>query len=399
MTHAGLSKNFFDMFKETSVAYIFDVIGIIAGFIVAYQLGVFEKAPWAIALYPAILSAKGIINGLLSSRLSTALHLGTVKPQFRGNPKGFYKIFEAVIVLTLILSAAVSLFAFLFGTFFWGITAADFLSIFLVIISTMALGLLITLVTIQVTFVAFKKGLDPDTTVYPLMSTISNILITLCFVGVLNLFFFGEIGEFLITALGLIHVILTLILVPKNWKVPEFTRTIKESILTLILVAFIVNITGTVLKHVGSIAQNPKVIFTLYPPLIDIVGDTGLIVGSTATTKLALGLLKPSFSSLKNHLKNVFSAWSSSLVMFAILAALALVLNGVFSFTSYANLALILVISNVVSTTAIVLVTFFVSLITFRRGLDPDSFVIPLMTAIADSIATAALLIALFLMV
>ena len=399
MTHAGLSKNFFGMFKETSIAYLFDLGGVLAGFIVAYQLGVFEKAPWAIALYPAILSAKGIINGLLSSRLSTALHLGTVKPQFRGNPKGFYKIFEAVIVLTLILSAAVSLFAFLFGSLFWGITLADFSSIFLVIISTMTLGLLITLITIQVTFVAFKKGLDPDTTVYPLMSTISNILITLCFVGVLNLFFFGEIGELLITAFGLIHVILTLILVPKNWKVPEFTRTIKESILTLIIVAFIVNITGTVLKHVGSIAQNPKVIFTLYPPLIDIVGDTGLIVGSTATTKLALGLLKPSFSSLKNHLKNVFSAWSSSLVMFSILAALALVLNGVFSFTSYANLAVILVISNLISTVAIVLVTFFVSLITFRRGLDPDSFVIPLMTAIADSIATAAVLVALLLMV
>jgi mgtE-like transporter len=398
MAHAGLSKNFLRMFKETSIAYLFDMGGILAGFLIAYEIGIFDKAPWAIAIYPAILSSKGIINGLFSSRLSAALHLGTVKPQFLKNQKNLYKIFEAVIVLTLILSAAVSLFALLFGMAFWGINLTEFSSILLVIIATMAAGLLVTLVTMQVTFVSFKKGLDPDTTTYPLMSTISNILITLCFIGVLNLFFFGAAGQWVIASFGVIHVCLALAFIPRNLRVTEFTRTIKESILPLVLVAFLVNITGTVLKSVNSIATNPKTLLTLYPPLIDIVGDVGLIVGSTATTKLALGLLRPTFSSIKNHLRNISSAWFASIVMFVILAALALVFNGLFSVTSFSNLALVLLVTNAVSVLAIVMVTFFVSLITFRRGLDPDSFVVPLLTAIADSIATGALLLALFIL-
>jgi cation transporter-like permease len=89
LAHAGLSNNFLGMFKETSKAFLFDMGGVLAGFLIAYELGIFSLAPWAIAIYPAVLSSKGIINGLFSSRLSAALHLGTVKPQFLKNQKEF----------------------------------------------------------------------------------------------------------------------------------------------------------------------------------------------------------------------------------------------------------------------------------------------------------------------
>jgi uncharacterized integral membrane protein len=79
---------------------------------------------------------------------------------------------------------------------------------------------------------------------------------------VLNLFFFGTIGQWIIAAIGLIHVLLVMVFIPQNLRVSEFTRTIKESILPLVLVAFLVNITGTVLKTLNSIAANPKLILT-----------------------------------------------------------------------------------------------------------------------------------------
>ena len=60
------------MFKETSLAYFFDIAGLIAGFLIAYQLNVFRLSPWALALYPALISTR-VINGLLSGRLSTGL--------------------------------------------------------------------------------------------------------------------------------------------------------------------------------------------------------------------------------------------------------------------------------------------------------------------------------------
>ena len=70
----------FKIFKEVLAAYAFDIFGIIAGAIIFFWLDVFSISPWSVAVYPAILSARGIIGGLFSGRLSTALHLGTIFP-------------------------------------------------------------------------------------------------------------------------------------------------------------------------------------------------------------------------------------------------------------------------------------------------------------------------------
>ena len=117
----GLSKNFLGIFKETTLAYFFDIFGLLAGFLIAYQLDVFTRTPWALALYPTLISIR-IISGLLSGRLSTALHLGTIYPRFFGNTKTFYKLIDAIIVLTLVTSLTVSVISLLFGYLFWGIT-------------------------------------------------------------------------------------------------------------------------------------------------------------------------------------------------------------------------------------------------------------------------------------
>jgi mgtE-like transporter len=384
------------MFKETSLACLFDVGGLFAGFMIASQLGVFQRSPWAIALYPAIVSVKGVISGLLSGRLSTALHLGTVYPKFSGNTKSFYKLIEAMVVLTLATSATISVISILFGTMFWGITIADFSAILTVIVATMSLGLFITLITIKVAFISFKRSLDSDTIVYPAVSTVANIIITFFYIGVLNLYFLGSLGKWAIILFGLINVFLVLIILHRNIREVEFVKTLKESMPTMLLVAFMVNIAGTFLVGINNLAYWRKEIYTVYPAMIDMMGDIGLIVGSTATTKLALGVLNPSFSSIKNHAKNIFSAWITSLALFTVLGFLSLAINGV-SFQGISNLLLILAISNIIAFIVTVILSYEISILTFKGGLDPDNFVIPIESALADSITTIALFAALLL--
>ena len=397
MSHAGISKSFWGMLKETSLAYFFDIGGLFAGFMVASQLGVFRLSPWAIALYPAIVSAKGVIGGLLSGRLSTALHLGTVHPRFFGNTKSFYKLFEAVIVITLATSGAICTISLVFGHLFWGITLADFPAILSVVVATMTIGLFLSLITIKVAFISFQKGLDPDIVVYPVMSTIADIFITLCYIAVLNLFFFSDLGKWAIVIIGLTLVFLVFYILPKNMHEVEFTRTLKESMATLVFVAFMVNVTGTVLKGIDNFVGGRKEVYTVYPALIDMIGDVGSVVGSTATTKLALGLLTPSFSSMRNHAKNIFSAWTASIIMFVVLAVLSLSIHGLFSFASFSRLISILLIANVIAVAAIVILSYAISILTFKRGLDPDNFVIPIESSFADSATSLALLVALLL--
>jgi mgtE-like transporter len=398
VTHTDNSKGTFEAFKETLFAYTFDLGGLIAGFIIASQLGIFQLSPWAIAIYPAILSAKGVIGGLLSGRMGTALHLGTMYPRFFRNTKSFYKLIEALIVLTMATSAVMSLVSLVFGSIFWGATFADFFDILSVIVATMALGLILSLLTIKVAFVSFKRGLDPDIMVYPVMSTVADIFITICYLLVLNLFFiFSYVGKYLTIIIGLAYLILVLYIFPKNVGDQTFMKTLKESLFTIMFVAVIVNITGTFLKNISALVENRREIYMVYPALIDTVGDVGSVIGSTATTKLALGLLTPTFSSIRNHARNILSAWAASIVLFAVLAVLSPLMSNTFSLSTVSNLISILLIANFIAITIIVLMSYAISILTFKKGLDPDNFVIPIESSSADSVMSLALLITLFL--
>lgn len=393
------SKLFLKTTKETLVAFFFDIFGLFAGFIVASQLNIFQLSPWAIAVYPTIVSAKGVTGGLLCGRLSTALHLGTINPKFSGNTKAFYRLLHSMVIITLVASVSTSLVSMVFGSLFWAITPASYLEILTVVVATMALGLIITLITTKVSFVSFKKGLDPDVIVYPIMSTTADIIITLFYIATLGIFFLqGFIGKCTIAIISLIIVVYGLYILRRRFHEEDFKKTVKESLITLFFVAFIVNITGTVLKRISIIVENRREIYTVYPALIDLVGDVGSVVGSTSTTKLALGLLKPSFRSMKNHAMPIFAAWTSSIIIFVLLSTLSLSMNAMLTLQSFLGFTFLLLTANIIAVATIILTSYAISILTFQKGLDPDNFVIPIESSFADSLTSIALLISLFLL-
>ena len=392
-------EKFFGTLKQSLMAYVFNLCGVLAGTVVAFQLGLFSMAPWVIAVYPGIISARGVIGGLLSGRLGTGLHIGTVRPRFFGNTKSFYLLFKAVVVLTLETSVAMSLVAVIFGIFFWGAKLTDLFATLGVITATMALALVIVSpLTLVVSFISFKRGLDPDIILYPVESTISDVLITLCYVLILSLFFLvGSFGTFIIILLCLILAVSSCYLLYRNWREREFVRTLKESFLTLMFVAFIVNVTGSVLGKISEVVGARREVYTVYPALIDTTGDVGAVIGSTATTKLALGTLKPSLSAAVNHLNEIIGAWTASIIMFIIYSILSLLIQGILISDVFIKFTALLLTANVLAVSFIVAISWAVSIITFQHGLDPDNFVIPIESSMADSMMTISLFIALAL--
>ncbi len=397
-------RRFAETFKESLMALAFNLFGIVAGTIVALNLGLFESqfAPWAVAIYPAIISVRGVIAGLLSGHLSTGLHVGTVQPRFFGNTRNFYALIHAIVVLTLETSALMSVVAVLFGSFLWGATVADFFNVLGVVLATMCLSLVvITPLTVIVSFLSFRHGLDPDIILYPVESTVSDILVTLCYFLVLSLFIsYSFAGRYLIALLGLALLLTVAYVLPKSVREAEFVKTIKESILTLVFVAFIVNVTGSILGKIRErleIAGGRREIYTVYPALIDTTGDVGAVVGSTATTKLALGTLKSSFSAVRNHAMEISSAWTASLILFAAYSFLSSVIQGVSTLSAFLRFTALLLTTNLMAAASIIIVAYVVAVLTFKKGLDPDNFVIPIESSLADSATTVSLLIALSL--
>jgi len=396
---AGFKHEFTSALRQSLMAYAFNIFGIVAGTIVAYFLGIFQSIPWAFIIYPPILSARGVVGGLFCGRLSTGLHIGTVQPRFSKNTRSFYLLLYATVVLTFEASILMGLIAAALFTVSRSSLTLEFFSIMIVVTSTMALSLvLVSPLAIVASFLSFKHGLNPDIVLYPVESTIADLLITLLYVGVLNVYASNGLeGRYILASISLTLLFCTIYYTIRNLREREFVKTLKESLLTIILVSIIINIAGSTFGKISEVVEERREIYTVYPALIDTIGDVGSVVGSTATTKLALGILKPSFSSIKHHFLEVSSAWTASLIMYCVYSILSLIVQGIFTLPNFLSFTALLLIANTIAASCIILVSYSVAILTYQKGFDPDNFEIPIESSLADSLTSIALLISLFI--
>jgi len=388
---------------QSLLSFSFGIGGLLTGTLLVLYFDVFSirEAPWALILFPGILSVRGAIGGIFSGHLSTGLHLGTVRASYTKNTKNFRILLRGVITLALISGITVGIGTSIFGVFLWRATVLDFIKLLAVILATMALSVVfISPMTIAFSVLSFRRGLDPDVIVYPMISTVADIIDTACYIFSLKVFFtLNPFGYYLIGIMDLIFLSVVVYLLVKNVREEKFAKMIKEFLLTLLFVTFIVNVTGSFLDKISAHMRNGTQIYVVYPALITTIGGVGAIIGSTATTKLALGAIKPSFSSIRQHLNEIGGSWIASIAMFTIYSIASSFTSETTTLSNSLKFATQLLTTNILAVSAMVVIAYAVAISTYRRGLDPDNFVIPIESSLADSITTLSLLIALTIVV
>jgi mgtE-like transporter len=388
---------------QSLLSFSFDLGGLLTGALLVLYFDVLSinEAPWALFLFPGILSIRGAVGGLFSGHLGTGLHLGTIKASFTKNTKDFNLLLRVVVTLALVSGVSVGTGTWIFGVFLWKATIIDFVQLLAVTTATMALSVVfVSPLTIGFSVLSFRRGLDPDIIVYPVTSTMSDIINTICYVLSLSLFFmFEPFGRYLIWILDIIFIFFVIYILIKNLNETKFAETIKEFLLTLVFVTIIVNITGSFLTKISGVTGAMKAIIAVYPAVITTVGGVGSIIGSTATTKLALGITTPSFSSIKQHISEIGGAWVASIVMFSIYSMLSSFISGVSTAGDLLKFVSQLLITNILAVSIMIVIAYAVAIFTFRRGWNPDNFVIPIESSLADTVTTAAILVALALIV
>ena len=164
---------------------------IAVGFLLGTVEDIFIILPGLIVLIPPLMSIRGAIGGAFSARLSTALHLGTVKPQVRNNTSNFKKSFLSAIILTAILPIWIGGLAYLVAFFFTPEILNNWNALlgFILIaeLSGLLSGFLQALITIFLSIVTYRRGLDPDVTVSPILYTTGDL------VGVISLVFITQL--------------------------------------------------------------------------------------------------------------------------------------------------------------------------------------------------------------
>jgi mgtE-like transporter len=382
------------VFSQSLLALMFNIGGLVSGRLAVILAPVFTASPWILALFPLVLTVRGGTSGILSGKIGTMLHTGELKPQFRGNTRALGILIKATFVVTFSATLGMGFLAFLIQLIFCQVSFQT-LSIFVVLpVLTSTISVLIAIpLTLFVAIKTYQSGIDPDILVYPIMSTTNDLIVSIIYLLLVALIL---TSSSFVLLYGVIIIFLALILmyiIINTYRNLLFSKTLKEGVF-IILISSSFGITNGVIltSYRTEIKQIPSVL-VLYPALIATLGDIGSILGSMETTKLALGYISSFTHVLRDVFVDLISIEAAAFIVHTIFAFVTLGIGWISQVPGdLLQLVQIAVLSNLFSFFFISFVSLITATQTFRYGLDPDNFVIPLTSSLSDTISTLVLL-------
>lgn len=317
------------------------------------------------------------------------LHLGLIKPRVRDNTPIYRQLISASFAITLLDTLVMGAFSFILNYIIGQASLAD-VGIFILVppvACVLAMAVSIPLTSL-IGIMTFRRGLDPDILVYPILASVNDIVVTSAFAATILMIISG--GVYHLVLVGLFIVILVGIswVSWQNRKVKFFIQTIKEGTTIVITSIIFGSVNGTVLSSISGRLQFSGAL-TLYPALTNALGNIGSIIGSTTTTSLALGYSRSFREQVRESLSTILQIEAVALFMHIVFALIT-------SFTKTGmDIRVLLGIALLSNLSNFIVISIFALLVAqqaFKRGLNPDNVVIPIITTLSDTIATLTLL-------
>ncbi len=149
--------------------------GIIAGLILGGMKTELQAIPGLLVLVPALLAIRGNVYGSLGARISTGLHQGLIEPKISFSDHRVNAAVFASFINALFAAAIGAIFAYFLLTFLFEPVAPLRILLSIALIAGIFSGLVLITAVISVIFAAYRNGLNPDTIVGPLVSTLGDI--------------------------------------------------------------------------------------------------------------------------------------------------------------------------------------------------------------------------------
>ena len=398
MSDAGPKRPFYSSIPaQTLIALLFNTLSLVAGGLISIFTPQFKAAPWILALFPPVLTIRGGIGGIFSGNLATMLHIGLIRPQLRKNTSVYYQLISSIFVITLVDTLIMGGVSFLLNLVL-GRVSVQHLLIFLVVppvacVTAMAVSIPLTL---MIAIMTFRRGLDPDILVYPILASVNDIVVSTVFAATVFLVLWGGGYTILLWAIFLLILAVTGYIAWKNWRVPFFFKTIKEGTTVVVMSSVFGSLNGAFLSGMSAELLRYPGVVVLYPGLTNALGNIGSIIGSTTTTNLALGYIRDLRDEVKASISTIMQVEGVALLIhcFFGLITYAIVRPSVKA-ADLAYLVSVAALSNLISFLPIAIVALAVAHAAFKRGLNPDNVAIPVITTVADTTATLTLFLVL----
>jgi mgtE-like transporter len=175
------------MAEMALIVILTPLLDILAGTVIEARLARFVALPGLLIIIPPLISIAGDLGGVLSSRLSSKLHLGVVSPKVI--PEG-----PALLDASLVGVSGLGIFLFIgtLGLFLSDLTSKAHPGPAAMIGGTVTTGLVVTLVAIPVAYyiavITARFGLDPDNHSVPIITSAMDLVGVVSFLAVLAVF-------------------------------------------------------------------------------------------------------------------------------------------------------------------------------------------------------------------
>ncbi len=368
-----------------------------------YFLGSLERylilVPGLLVILPPTVGLRGNTFGALASRLSSKLHLGVIEPKFRKNRDLKDQIVATGIQL-MALSALIpfigGILGYVFGIEFASLSTLLFISLSAGLIS----GVMMFIISLGITFLAFRNGWDPDNISAPIIASSGDILTIpiLFFSAWLSL----NMAGYIVTSISM--VVLALIIISSFVLLIRYRKEVRSILIGMFPIAFsaivISTFSGIVLGASFDLYLKGTVFLLLIPAFNGQGGSMGSILGSRLSSAGYLGEDRMTLLPNRTGRASTITLWMISLLVFSFMGLAGVGIGTVAGIEMPSALMLmsIMLLGATMITIVSSLIAYYVTYISFKVGLDPDNVVIPLLTSVMDVVGSGSLLVSILIM-
>lgn len=369
---------------------------LIAGLVLGKMDFFLENYAGLLVLIPGAIGMRGNIFGSFGSRLSTNLHIGILTPEFKRSENLDNNILSS-IVLTLILSLFLAVLAkgicILFK--FPSMSIVDF--ILISVIAGIISNVIMLPITMFISLKSFENDWDPDNITTPVIAAFGD-LFTLPAI-ILSIFVLTALNISIILKYTVFLIFLVLIAISFIFGIKssgeETRKIIKQSTPILFICSILGILAGSILNSSLTTLLTNTALLTLLPLFSGESGSLVSILGARLSSGLHSGLIEPVLKPKKNIFYNFFLCIILTAIIYpliGIFADIASVLTGGTGI-GLDKIVLISSSSGFILIPIMMIIVFYVSILSYRNDLDPDNVVIPISTSITDSISSFILIV------
>ncbi|MBA7523038.1 hypothetical protein ES705_15161 [subsurface metagenome] len=398
--------NFSDLFRQAPLSLLFcSFTGLLAGIGLSLMTDMLQLLPGLMILIPPAIAMRGNIYSALVSRLGTSMHLGLFSPTLK---KGsvLHQNAYASLLLTLILSVILGFLAKLVADAF-ATPDFEYISlrgfILISVIGGLISGIILLGIAILVSIIGYRRNWDLDNMSSPIITSAGDMItIPALFLAAIILLK-SPMG--LVTMLSILFILAAVFCAVKGLKSNDAAvrRILMESIPMLFICGLLCTLAGIALDFARITSDGVSLplitipaLLIIIPPFLGESNALGGILSARLSSMLHIGTVVPKPFPDKLVTANFAVIYLLSVFVFSfvgVLAYVASILLGI-STPSIFEMLSISLLGGILCTTFLNLASYYIAILSFKFGMDPDNDTIPLITSLTDVVGVLCLLFA-----